>query len=63
MNDFANTIKKFHCALPIIKSWINELLNKSEKEATRVSSLNFPKIRQVFPRTFLEDACPFGKGV
>jgi len=56
MNDFAHIIKKFHCALPIIKNWIDELLNKTEKEAIQVSSLNFSKIYQIFPRTFSENA-------
>jgi len=56
MNDFAHIIKEFHCALPIIKNWIDELLNKTEKEAIQVSSLNFSKIHQIFPRTFLENA-------
>ena len=56
MNDFTNTIKKFYSALPIIRNWIDELLDTTKEKATPVSSLNFPKIQQIFPHSFLENA-------
>lgn len=56
MNPYAKIINKFHSALPIIRNWIEELLESNKENTTSVINLNFPRINQIFPDDLLEKA-------
>ncbi len=52
----AETINKFHVALPTIRKWIEELLEKHKNETVNVNSLGFSNIAKHFPSDLLEQA-------
>jgi hypothetical protein len=54
MNQFAAIITKFQSTLPLVKAWIDNLLNANRNNAILVTNLNFPRIKQIFPPTLLE---------
>jgi len=47
-------IRKFHSALPGVKNWIEDLLEKHNSEATAVSTHGFQRLPQYFPDNLLE---------
>lgn len=54
MNQFADIITKFQSTLPLVKAWIDNLLNANRNNAILVANLNFSRIKQIFPPTLLE---------
>ncbi len=56
MNPYAKIINKFHSALPVIRNWIEDLLESNKENTTSVINLNFPRINQIFPNDLLEKA-------
>ena len=56
MNPYAKIINKFHSALPLIRNWIEDLLESNKENTTSVINLNFSRINQIFPNDLLEKA-------
>lgn len=56
MNPNAKIINKFHSVLPIIRNWIEDLLESNKKNTTSVINLNYPRINQIFLNDLLERA-------
>ena len=56
MNQQANIINKFEILLPVVRNWIDELLNANQDNAIPVIEFDFPKLQQVFPATLLKKA-------
>ena len=51
-----NLIRKWRSALPGVRDWINDVLEKYKAQANPVMRLAFSRVRQVFPRDLLERA-------
>jgi hypothetical protein len=51
-----NLIRKWRSALPGVRDWIDDVLEKYKAQANPVMRLAFPRIRQVFPADLLERA-------
>ena len=49
-------IPKLLIALPAIKKWIDELIEDNREAIKSVASFDFPRIKKVFPKVFLEKA-------
>ena len=56
MNPYAKIINKFHSALPVLRNWIEDLLESNKENTTSVINLNFPRINQIFLNDLLERA-------
>jgi hypothetical protein len=54
--DSFDLIRKFHSTLPIIRKWIDDLLEGHKDEATPIIKLRFPRLQQVFPTELLGKA-------
>jgi hypothetical protein len=54
MNPYTKIITKFHSALPVLRKWIEDLLETNKENTTSVFSLKFPRINQIFPKDLLE---------
>lgn len=52
----AKTINKFNSALPAVRKWIEELLERYTTDSINVNSLGFSRLRQHFPVDLLERA-------
>ena len=55
MNSSA-VIKKFYSVLPVVRNWIDDLLEGHIDQATPVIKLEYQRLRQVFPSDLLEKA-------
>jgi hypothetical protein len=49
-------IQKFESALPIIRQWIDDLLNSYSSQSTSIFDLAFPTLPQLFPMDLLQKA-------
>lgn len=54
MNQFMAITAKFRSTLPLVKTWIEDLLDVNENNGVSIAKLNFPTIRQIFPPDLLE---------
>ena len=54
MNNFSAIINKFNSKLPLVKTWIYDLLDSNNNNAISVSTLNLPTIKRIFPIDFLD---------
>jgi hypothetical protein len=54
--DSSDLIRKWRSALPGVRVWIDDLLERYKAQATPIKRLAFPRIRQVFPTDLLERA-------
>ena len=49
-------IRKFQSTLPLVRKWIDDVLDGHNDQATAIVNLGFPRLQQVFPSEFLEKA-------
>jgi hypothetical protein len=54
MNPYTEIAQKFQSKLPLIKNWIDELLESNKKKATCLFDLEFAGINQTFPKNLLK---------
>ena len=49
-------IRKIHAALPEVREWIDNLLERYRDQSTPIIKIDFPKLQQVFPKDLLGKA-------
>jgi hypothetical protein len=54
MNQFAEIINKFQSTLPVIRNWIDNLLEDNKQNASPVINNRFAKLEQIFPTDLLQ---------
>ncbi len=54
MNTQDNIIQRFHAALPRVRLWIDEYLDRHKDQARTVHSLGFKRLTLCFPKELLE---------
>jgi len=54
--DSFDLIRKFHSTLPLVRKWIDDLLEGHKDQATPIINLGYLRLQQVFPSELLEKA-------
>jgi len=54
--DSFDLIRKFQSTLPLVRKWIDDVLDGHKDQATPIVNLGFPRLQQVFPSELLEKA-------
>jgi len=52
--DLIELIQKFHSTLPLVRGWIDDLLESHKDQTTPIISLDFHRLKQVFSSTLLK---------
>lgn len=52
--DLVDLIKNFRATLPLVRKWIDDLLEGHKDQATPIADLGFPRLKEVFPSEVLE---------
>ena len=54
--DSFDLIRKFHSTLPMVRKWIDDVLEDHKDQATPIINLGFLRLQQVFPSELLQKA-------